>query len=126
MIDVVVLAFVVIGVFFAVVSAIGILRLKDVYSRAHASGKSATLGVIFIMLAVFIHFLVKGDMNAKILLAIIFLFLTAPVASLMLTRSAYRNGVKLAEGTVTDDLKIMYDEQAQQQEKNTSHTSSKE
>ncbi|WP_204668984.1 monovalent cation/H(+) antiporter subunit G [Gracilibacillus alcaliphilus] len=111
MIDIVVLAFVIIGVFFAVVSAIGILRLKDVYSRAHASGKSATLGVIFIMLAVFIHFLSQGDLNAKILLAILFLFLTAPVASLFLARSAYRNGVKLAKNTVVDDLKKMYDKQ---------------
>ncbi|GIO19721.1 Na+/H+ antiporter subunit G [Oceanobacillus oncorhynchi subsp. incaldanensis] len=109
MIETIVTVFVVIGVFFAVVSAIGILRLKDVYSRAHASGKSATLGVIFIMLAVFIHFLTQGEMNAKILLAILFLFLTAPVASLMVTRSAYRNGVKLDKNTITDDLKEMYD-----------------
>ncbi|GGP12527.1 Na+/H+ antiporter subunit G [Oceanobacillus neutriphilus] len=109
MIDVLVAIFVVIGVFFAVVSAIGIVRLKDVYSRAHASGKSATLGVIFIMLAVFIHFLSQGVMNAKILLAILFLFLTAPVASLMITRSAYRNGVKLEKNTVIDDLKEMYE-----------------
>lgn len=109
MIDAIVAIFVIIGVFFAVVSAVGILRLKDVYSRAHASGKSATLGVIFIMLAVFIHFLSQGIMNAKILLAILFLFLTAPVASLMITRSAYRNGVKLDKNTVIDDLKEMYD-----------------
>lgn len=109
MIEAIVAVFVIIGVFFAVVSAIGILRLKDVYSRAHASGKSATLGVIFIMLAVFIHFLTQGEMNAKILLAILFLFLTAPVASLMVTRSAYRNGVKLDKNTITDDLKEMYD-----------------
>jgi len=109
MIEGIVAIFVVIGVFFAVVSAIGILRLKDVYSRAHASGKSATLGVIFIMLAVFIHFLTQGEMNAKILLAILFLFLTAPVASLMVTRSAYRNGIKLDKNTITDDLKEMYD-----------------
>lgn len=111
MIDIVVLAFVIIGVFFAVVSAIGILRLKDVYSRTHASGKSATLGVIFIMLAVFLHFLAQGNMNAKVLLAIFFLFLTAPVASLVLTRSAYRNGVKLSKNTVVDDLKKMHDKQ---------------
>lgn len=109
MIDTIVAIFVIIGVFFTVVSAIGIVRLKDVYSRTHASGKSATLGVIFIMLAVFIHFLSQGVVNAKVLLAIIFLFLTAPVASLMITRSAYRNGVKFDKRTVTDDLKEMYD-----------------
>ncbi|WP_080876311.1 monovalent cation/H(+) antiporter subunit G [Oceanobacillus timonensis] len=109
MIDILVAIFVVIGVFFAVVSAIGIVRLKDVYSRAHASGKSATLGVIFIMLAVFIHFLSQGIMNAKVLLAIVFLFLTAPVASLMITRSAYRTGVKLDKNTGIDDLKEMYE-----------------
>ncbi|MEK4301770.1 monovalent cation/H(+) antiporter subunit G [Oceanobacillus sp. FSL W8-0428] len=117
MIEVIVAVFVIIGVFFAVVSAIGIVRLKDVYSRAHASGKSATLGVIFIMLAVFIHFLSQGEMNAKILLAILFLFLTAPVASLMITRSAYRNGVKLDKNTVIDDLKEMYETDDSKQNK---------
>ncbi|GIO22048.1 Na+/H+ antiporter subunit G [Oceanobacillus sp. J11TS1] len=114
MIDTIVAIFVILGVFFAVVSAIGIVRLKDVYSRAHASGKSATLGVVFIMLAVFIHFLSQGVMNAKILLAILFLFLTAPVASLMITRSAYRNGVRLEKNTITDDLKEMYEQDSKQ------------
>lgn len=108
MINILVAFFVIIGVFFAFMSALGILRLKDVYSRTHASGKSATLGVIFIMVAVFIHFLSQGVMNAKILLAILFLFLTAPVASLMVTRSAYRNGVELTQNTITDDLKEMH------------------
>ncbi|GLO66655.1 monovalent cation/H(+) antiporter subunit G [Oceanobacillus kimchii] len=113
-IDTIVILLVIIGLFFTVVSAIGVLRLPDVYSRAHAAGKSATLGVMSIMLAVFIHFLSHGTMNAKILLAIIFLFMTAPLASLMITRSAYRTGVKLSDNTTINDLADMYKEETKE------------
>ena len=44
----------------------------------------------------------------KILLAILFVFLTAPLGALMINRSAYRTGVPLEENTQQDDLKEMY------------------
>ena len=71
-------------------SSIGILRLPDGYGRAHAAGKSSTLGVMSIMFATFIYFAGEGILNHKILLAILFIFITAPVSSLVISRSAYR------------------------------------
>jgi len=85
--------------------------LPDVYSRMHAAGKSGTLGVVFLMLAVFLYFIPEGIINAKILLAIIFVFMTAPLSALMIDRSAYRIGVPLEKNSVQDDLKVMYDQQ---------------
>ncbi|MDN6205763.1 MAG: monovalent cation/H(+) antiporter subunit G, partial [Staphylococcus simulans] len=38
------LFFVIVGAIISALSAIGLLRLKDVYGRAHAAGKAATLG----------------------------------------------------------------------------------
>lgn len=99
---------VLIGVFFTLLSAIGVIRLPDVYSRMHAAGKSSTLGVIFLMLAVFVYFIPQGIVNGKILLAIVFVFITAPLSALMVNRSAYRIGVPLAKNSVQDDLKKMY------------------
>lgn len=82
------------------------MRFPDVYSRLHAATKSATLGVIFIMTATFIYFLFYHELFAvKILLTILFVFLTAPVAGLMMSRSAHRVGVSLWEGSISDDLK---------------------
>lgn len=88
-------------------SAFGVMRLPDVYSRMHAAGKSSTLGVIFLMLAVIIYFLPK-EFNAKILLVIVFVFMTAPLSGLLINRSAYRRGVPLDKSSVRDDLQEMY------------------
>ena len=109
-VEIIISILVLIGVFFTLLSAIGVIRLPDVYSRTHAAGKSSTLGVIALMLAVFLYFIPAGIINGKILLAVVFLFLTAPLSALMINRSAYRTGVPLAKNTVQDDLKKMFDE----------------
>ncbi len=109
-IETVIVILIIIGVFFTLLSAIGLIRLPDVYSRTHAAGKSATLGVMTIMLATFLYFMTQGIVNAKILLAILFIFMTAPLSSLMVSRSAYRSGVPLSKNTVGDDLKERYED----------------
>lgn len=103
-IEIIVSAFILIGTFFTLVSSFGVLRLRDVYSRMHAAGKSATLGVVSLMLATLIFFLPESGFNFKIFLTIIFVFMTAPLAALMINRSAYRTGVPLEENTTEDDL----------------------
>ena len=47
---------VLLGAFLSTVSAFGLIRLPDVYTRNHAASKSATLGVMSVMLATFIYF----------------------------------------------------------------------
>lgn len=106
------------GGFFSLTGAIGIVRFPDVYSRSHAATKSATLGVISIMLGVFLYFLfVEGIFSGKVLLTVFFVSLTAPVSAFMITRSAYNVGVKLSEKTVQDDLKAPLAESEKQQDK---------
>lgn len=93
------------GACFNLLGAFGILRLPDVYTRSHAASKSATLGVICILAGAFIYFLVhEGHANARLLLGLIFVFLTAPVAGHLICRAAYRTGVPLWEKSVQDDL----------------------
>jgi multicomponent Na+:H+ antiporter subunit G len=95
-----------IGTFFGSLSAIGFIRLPDVYNRAHALAKSATLGVLFVLLGTFLFFLfVERYFSIKLFLGIFFVFLTNPVTSHVICRSAYRSGVELAEVSVKDDLK---------------------
>ncbi|WP_342772624.1 monovalent cation/H(+) antiporter subunit G [Oceanobacillus piezotolerans] len=101
--------FILIGAFFTLLSAIGVLRLPDVYSRMHAAGKSSTLGVSSIMLATFIYFIPEDVFLVKVLLVIPFLFMTAPLSALLVNRSAYRNGVPLARNSIQDDLKKKYE-----------------
>ncbi|MDS9472787.1 monovalent cation/H(+) antiporter subunit G [Sporosarcina pasteurii] len=96
---------IVVGLLFTVVTVIGVLRLPDVYTRAHAASKSATLGVLSILVGTFFHFwLNEGYFSVRILLGILFLFITAPIGGHLMSRAAYFSGVKPTELTVGDDL----------------------
>ncbi|MFS0576545.1 monovalent cation/H(+) antiporter subunit G [Sporosarcina sp. 179-K 3D1 HS] len=96
---------IVVGIIFTIVTVIGILRLPDVYTRAHAASKSATLGVLSILLGVFFHFWFnEGHFSIQLLLGIAFLFITSPIGGHLMSRAAYMSGVKPTKLTVGDDL----------------------
>jgi multicomponent Na+:H+ antiporter subunit G len=105
-IEVIVAVFILIGTFFSFLSAIGLIRLPDVYTRSHAASKSTTLGVLCTLFGTFLYFLVSDSyISIRLILGIFFVFLTAPVSAHMISRSAYRSNVKLADVSVQDDLK---------------------
>ncbi|WP_240689181.1 monovalent cation/H(+) antiporter subunit G [Ammoniphilus sp. YIM 78166] len=95
-----------IGSLLSLLSTFGLLRLPDIYNRTHAATKAATLGTVSILVGAFIFFYaVDGIVSAKLLLGILFVFITAPVAGHMVGRAAYRTGVPLWEMSIKDDLK---------------------
>ncbi|OAH58312.1 MULTISPECIES: monovalent cation/H(+) antiporter subunit G [Bacillaceae] len=95
-----------VGAFFSLIAAFGVIRFPDVYTRNHAASKSATLGVMCILLATFLYFLVEdGFFSSRLLLGIAFFFITAPVAGHLISRAAYNSGVKMWDKSVRDDLK---------------------
>ncbi|CAH0120945.1 Na(+)/H(+) antiporter subunit G [Paenibacillus sp. CECT 9249] len=97
---------VVIGALLSLLSAFGLIRLPDVYLRSHAATKSATLGVLCVLAGAFLYFLIHLEqVNAKLLLGIVFVFITSPVAGHLTGRAAYRSGVPLWGRSVRDDLK---------------------
>ncbi|WP_010676399.1 monovalent cation/H(+) antiporter subunit G [Bacillus timonensis] len=94
------------GALLSIISAIGIVRLPDVYTRNHAVSKSATLGVLAILLGTFLYFwIIEGYMNFRVILGFVFLFLTSPVAGHLISRAAYNSKVPLWEESSQDDLK---------------------
>ena len=76
------------AVFFTFVGAVGLLRLPDVYTRAHAASKADTLGAGFAVAAVAIHFGVQ-IVVVKMLLLLVFIYITNPTASHAISRAAY-------------------------------------
>ena len=81
------------GLFFLVVSSVGVVRLPDFYSRCHAVGKSETLGSMLVLfgLAVFNGF----EINTwKILIILLFIALANPTATHIIARAAYRTGLQ--------------------------------
>ncbi|WP_137285391.1 monovalent cation/H(+) antiporter subunit G [Halorussus salinisoli] len=80
------------SVFFSLVAAVGIVRLPDVYARAHATSKSDTMGTGLALTAVAVV-LDSGIARLKLGLLIAFVLLTNPVAAHAITRSAHFQGI---------------------------------
>lgn len=84
------------GSMMALISTLGLVRFKDVYTRSHAATKSSTLGVLLTLSGVFIYFVVNDNyFSVRLILGIAFLYLTSPVAGHLITRAAYHSGVKV-------------------------------
>ncbi|AIQ14585.1 monovalent cation/H(+) antiporter subunit G [Paenibacillus durus] len=94
------------GALFCGLSAFGLVRLPDVYLRSHAATKSATLGVLCVLAGAFLYMMFYVEVvSFKLLTAIVFVFITSPVAGHLNGRAAYRSGVKLWENSIQDDMK---------------------
>jgi len=91
------------GIGLMVIAGIGLFRMPDLLTRMHASSKAGTLGAILVLAAVAIHF---GDtaIVVRVVVVCVFLLITAPIASHVIARAAYRTGVPLSPETVIDEL----------------------
>lgn len=99
-------ALILIGSIISVISAIGIIRFPDVYTRAHAATKSSTLAVLLTLIGTFIYIWYSDAfISVRVILGILFVFITAPVSGHLIIRAAYRSNVKLADSTIEDELK---------------------
>ena len=103
MFDTLIAALLTAGTLFAVISAIGILRMPDFYMRISATTKASTLGVTFILGATALYFN-DAAVSGKLIAIIAFIILTTPVAAHMIGRAAHQSGVPLWEGSIRDDL----------------------
>lgn len=81
-----------IGATFALIAAVGLLRLPDVLSRLHAATKATTLGTVGLLSGTAI-LVPAADVAVKVAVAIAFQILTAPIAAHVIGRATYRTGV---------------------------------
>ncbi|MFQ5588954.1 MAG: monovalent cation/H(+) antiporter subunit G [Nitrospiria bacterium] len=105
------LLFLILGLFFIATGCLGLYRMPDVFCRMHATSKATTLGLVFILMATFVH-LGFAAVGLKAVLAIVFAFLTAPVGAHLISRAAYQRGVKLHERSIVDELRALYPKKA--------------
>ncbi|MDH6269142.1 multicomponent Na+:H+ antiporter subunit G [Rhizobium sp. SG_E_25_P2] len=86
-------ALLIIGSLIALISAIGLLRLPDVFARMHAASKAGAAGSSLLLLAVAL----RADDSAiwiKAAATILFFFLTAPISAHLLARAAIKAGFR--------------------------------
>jgi multicomponent Na+:H+ antiporter subunit G len=91
-----------VGLLFDLFGCIGLVRLPDVYNRLQAATKCVSLGTCGILFGVF---LIEGfnAFGVKALVAIPFIFITAPTAAHALARGAHIAGVRLWKKSVCDE-----------------------
>jgi multicomponent Na+:H+ antiporter subunit G len=101
-IDVLVAVSWLVGAAFALLAAVGVLRMPDVFTRMQASTKASTLGLGCLLVGAALHL---GDFAGVVRAASIgaFVLLTSPVAAHVIARAAYIAEVPLWEGTVVDE-----------------------
>lgn len=94
------------GSIISVISAIGMIRFYDVYTRAHAATKTTTVAVLISLFGAFFFVWLgkEGYFSVRLVLVIVFVFLTAPVSGHLVLRAAYRAKTKMADETTDDEL----------------------
>ncbi|HUH34849.1 MAG TPA: monovalent cation/H(+) antiporter subunit G [Moheibacter sp.] len=92
------------GALFILISALGILRMPDFYTRLSVTVKASTMGVGLILLAAAFYFF-DFAVSTKVFAIIFFLFITTPVGAFMISKTAYIIGIKLWDESVIDELK---------------------
>jgi multicomponent K+:H+ antiporter subunit G len=79
----------VVGGAFALIGAIGLVRLPDIFMRLHGPTKASTLGIGAIVVAVLLHTNLVGDeLSLKELAIPLFLFITAPLSAHVVAKAA--------------------------------------
>ncbi|MFO7265575.1 MAG: monovalent cation/H(+) antiporter subunit G [Bacillota bacterium] len=88
--------FLTLGMLLSIVTAVGLHRLKDPYSRLHATSAINSFGLICILLASVFYFWGHSTVNSvRQLLTVFFIFVTVPAGTHILSRAAIVRGVKV-------------------------------
>ncbi|MFL7839080.1 MAG: monovalent cation/H(+) antiporter subunit G [Candidatus Promineifilaceae bacterium] len=88
------------GTAFSIIGVIGLIRLPDVYTRLHATGKVGVYGAVLLLVAAALWTPLGWG---KALLLIVLLMASGPVSAHAISSAAYRIGLPMKE-PVRDDL----------------------
>lgn len=80
-----------VGAALILVSAIGVVRFRDVLARLHALAKASTLGILLVLAGAAINLDDLNDITSVVLAGVLHL-LASPPASNMVSRAAYLVG----------------------------------
>lgn len=93
------------GASFMLISGVGLLRLRDTYSRMHASAKTQWLGV-FLMATGAAVSMRSWQWVAAALLIVALQTVSSPIGSQLMARATYRNQEFEATDLVVDELSL--------------------
>ncbi|REB90607.1 cation:proton antiporter, partial [Staphylococcus pseudintermedius] len=92
------------GSLFALVSAVGLDRFRDVFLRIHAATIASTASVRLILVGVFIYSIfAQGYYSGRTLLAFVFSKIPAPVGGNLISRAALRPGAYMYQKNASQE-----------------------
>ena len=92
-VDVLSWALILLGSFFTVVGALGLVRMPDVFTRMHAASVTETLGVGFLILGMCLQ-AGLGLVTLKLFFLLALFFFTAPVVTHALAQACMHEGIR--------------------------------
>lgn len=95
--NILVIALLLAGLFCFIASAIGAFRMKDFYSKLHAAGICGSSGLVFCGLGLMIYEGLNLT-SVKLFLVFLFVFLTSPIGTHIITKVGYESTSKKAKG----------------------------
>ena len=93
--------FLVVGTLLSLIGVVGFIRLPDVYTRLHATGKVSVFGIVFLLVAAI---LLTPLSLWKGLLLIFFVLMASPSVSHSIASAAYKAGLPMKD-PARNDLK---------------------
>jgi len=100
--------FIFLGLIAFLISAIGLLRMPDVYSRLHAGAKSPTMATILVIIgAIFL----EPSWAAKLILLGLFILATNPLSSSVIARASHKIDIPYLNTNNVDELKEYQEEE---------------
>jgi len=96
--NIIVIILLIAGLLFFTAGSVGILRFPDFYTRLHPAGKCDTMGLLFTLAALALYAMHEFSLHAvltglKILLIVIFVFITSPTATHAIVDAGVRAGL---------------------------------
>lgn len=95
--------FLILGALFILISAIGILRLPDLFMRMHATTKTNSMGITLLLGATMMAF-PQLTIILKSLLVLVFIYLTTPLGSHMIGKAGLIRKTKKWHKHIRDDF----------------------
>lgn len=92
------------GVLALLLGSLGVLRLKGAHQRMHAASVGTSAGLTLLLVSAGTHYW-RSDELWRMLLLVLFFFVTSPIATTAMARAGYRlRGYRARRFFVYDDL----------------------
>lgn len=93
--------FIALGLGAFIVSAIGLVRMPDLYTRMHVGTKTTTIGTLFVLIGASF---IEPTWAFKLALIGIFILLTNPLSSSVIARATHKDGLILENDEMKDKV----------------------